>query len=86
MMKGDDDNKHNFRIKSSSLHFAGADRLLKNFPDYVPVGMECQHEGKPHEKGSCLPSNSEIVESYGFVPVYDCGYKKWLLNLEKEVH
>ena len=86
MMKGDDGNEHNFRIKSSSLHFAGADRLLKNFPDYVPVGMECQHEGKPHRKGSCLPSNSEIVESYGFVPVYDCGYKKWLLNLEKEVH
>lgn len=70
-----------FRIKGTSLHFAGADRLLKNFPEYEPVGMECKCEDQFHEKGSCLPNNEQIVLSYGFLPVYDCGYKKWLLKI-----
>jgi len=66
-----------FRIKDTSLHFAGADRLLKNFPGYESVGMECKCADEFHENGSCLPNNEQIVLSYGFLPVYDCGYKKW---------
>jgi len=77
LVKGDGHNEYNFRIKSSSLHFAGSDRLLQNIPGYIPVGMECQHEETYHPNGSCLPTNPQIVESYGFLPVYDCGYKKW---------
>ena len=59
--------KKNKYIKNLSLVKQGADRLLKNFPDYQPVGQ-----------GPDLPSNQEIVQSYGFLPVYDCGYRKWI--------
>jgi hypothetical protein len=63
--------QQNWTIKNTSLYMQGADRLLANFPGYVPVGM-----------GDNLPSNKEIVESYGFLPVYDCGYRKWELNVK----
>lgn len=62
--------EHDKHIKHFSLIRQGADRLLKNFPNYNHVGI-----------GDNLPSNKEIVESYGFLPVYDCGYRKWKLNL-----
>lgn len=61
---------YNYHIRNLSLVKQGADRLLSNFPNYEPVGM-----------GEGLPSNQEIVESYGFLPVYDCGYRKWRLKL-----
>lgn len=53
-------------ITHISLVTQGADRLLSNFPKYKPVGQ-----------GDNLPSNMEILLSYGFLPVYDCGYRKW---------
>lgn len=59
-----------FIVRGTSLQLVGADRLLKNFPNYKKVGI-----------GDNLPSNREIVESYGFLPVYDCGYKKWLMKV-----
>lgn len=58
--------KEKQHIKNLSLVMQGADRLLSKFPNYEPVGV-----------GENLPSNQEIVESYGFLPVYDCGYRKW---------
>lgn len=64
--------KYDKHIKHLSLVRQGADRLLRNIPDYVPVGI-----------GEGLPSNKEIVESYGFLPIYDCGYKKWSLVLNQ---
>lgn len=63
--------KYKKNIKHLSLVRQGADRLLKNIPDYMPVGT-----------GENLPSNREIIESYGFLPIYDCGYKKWRLTIE----
>lgn len=63
--------KYDKHVKHLSLVRQGADRLLKNLPNYIPVGM-----------GENLPSNREIVESYGFLPVYDCGYRKWILNIK----
>lgn len=57
---------YHWHIKGYSLVIQGADRLLKGFPKYEPVGI-----------GENLPSNQEIVISYGFLPVYDCGYNKW---------
>lgn len=71
----------NWRIKASSLHLAGTDRLLKNFPSYTYVGTVCTCTNVHHENGECLPSNEEIVEKYGFLPVFDCGYKKWILKV-----
>lgn len=53
-------------IRHLSLVRQGADRLLKNFPNYVPVGI-----------GENLPSNVNILKSYNFLTVYDCGYRKW---------
>lgn len=64
--------KHKKHIKHLSLVRQGADRLLANFPKYEPVGV-----------GEGLPSNREIVESYGFLPVYDCGYRKWRYKIER---
>ena len=72
----------NFTIKGTSLHLAGADRLLKNFPGYTPVGLTCQCQNANHPKAECLPNNREIVESYGLLPIYNCGYKKWELKLQ----
>lgn len=57
-------------IKHLSLVMQGADRLLANFPGYKPVGM-----------GEGLPSNTEIIEKYGFLTVYDCGYRKWRMSM-----
>lgn len=57
-------------IRHLSLVMQGADRLLSNFPNYKAVG-----------KGEGLPKNEEIVIEYGFLPVYDCGYRKWRLKL-----
>lgn len=81
--KGEGIREQNMRIKSSSLHFAGSDRLLKNFPNYVPVGMKCLCENEYHPNASCLPNNPQIVQSYGFLPIFDCGYKKWLFDVTK---
>lgn len=64
--------RHNKYIKNLSLVKQGADRLLKNFPNYKPVGM-----------GDNLPSNQEIVQQYGFLPVYDCGYTKWIYKIKR---
>lgn len=59
-------------IKNLSLVKQGADRLLNNFPGYIPIGQ-----------GENLPSNQEIIQSYGFLPVYDCGYTKWIYKKEE---
>lgn len=64
--------KYEKHIKHLSLARQGADRLLRNFPGYEPVGM-----------GKGLPSNREIVENYGFLPIYDCGYKKWSMKIKR---
>ena len=59
--------QYDWTIKETSLWMQGADRLLANFPGYEKVGI-----------GENLPRNDEIVMSYGFVPIYDCGYRKWI--------
>lgn len=61
--------EYNWAIKDTSLWMIGADRLLKAFPGYEEVGI-----------GDNLPRNDEIVMSYGFVPIYDCGYRKWVYS------
>lgn len=58
--------KYQWKVRDLSLVKQGADRLLAKFPGYTPVGM-----------GDDLPGNREIIESYGFLPIYDCGYTKW---------
>lgn len=58
--------EYDWSVKDTSLWMVGADRLLSNFPGYEQVGI-----------GDNLPKNDEIVMSYGFMPVYDCGYRKW---------
>lgn len=73
-----------WRIKHTSLVMAGADRLLKNFPGYSPVGMDCRCEDTFHPKAECLPSNVEILKNYGFIEVFDCGYKKWEYTVPAE--
>lgn len=73
-----------WRIKHTSLVMAGADRLLKNFPGYTPVGMDCRCEDAFHPKAECLPSNVEILKNYGFIEVFDCGYKKWEYTVPTE--
>lgn len=57
----------NTLVKRLTLVLMGADRILKDFPGYQKVGV-----------GDNLPSNDEIILSYGFLPVYDCGYRKWI--------
>lgn len=64
--------EYDWSVKNTSLWTVGADRLLSNFPGYEPVGI-----------GDSLPKNDEIVISYGFMPVYDCGYRKWEYILKK---
>lgn len=63
--------KYDKKIPNLSLVKQGTDRLLKNFPDYKHVGQ-----------GEDLPSNQEIIRSYGFLPIYDCGYTKWSLEFK----
>lgn len=58
------------KIKNLSLIKTGADRLLKDIPNYEPVGI-----------GEHLPSNEEVIQFYGFIPIYDSGYKRWSLKL-----
>lgn len=58
------------KFSNISLVQVGADRLLRNIPNYVEVGI-----------GDNLPSNQDIVKSYGFIPIYDSGYKKWSLKV-----
>lgn len=70
-----------FTVRETSLHLAGADRLLKNLPGYEPVGLVCQCSDTFHKNAECLPSNIEIMRDYGFLSIYDCGYKKWELDL-----
>lgn len=60
--------KEEMKFSNLSLVMVGADRLLNRFPNYTPVGI-----------GEGLPSNQEIVQEYGFIPIYDSGYKKWSL-------
>ena len=57
------------KFSNKSLYQVGADRLLKNYPGYVHVGV-----------GKGLPSNREIVEFYGFIPIKDTGYVKWEMS------
>ena len=57
------------KFSSKTLYAIGADRLLKNHPNYVHVGISKD-----------APSNREIVESYGFIPFRDGGYKKWAIS------
>ena len=64
--------KEKKKIPNLSLVKQGTDRLLKNFPNYVPVG-----------KGEDLPSNKEIIQQYNFLPVYDCGYTKWIYKIKR---
>lgn len=64
--------EYDWSVKNTSLWTVGADRLLSNFPGYEQVGI-----------GDKLPKNDEIVMSYGFMPVYDCGYRKWEYILKK---
>lgn len=59
------------KFSNISLVMVGADRLLSSHHGYTPVGQ-----------GKGLPNNQEIVESYGFLAIYDTGYKKWILNLQ----
>lgn len=61
----------NIKFSNLSLVTVGADRLLESIPNYHKVGI-----------GKDLPSNEEIVQEYGFVPIYDTGYKKWLLKVK----
>lgn len=65
--------KKNKKIKNLSLIRLGTDKLLKNFPGYEPIGQ-----------GENLPNNEEIIQKYGFYPVYDCGYSKWELKIDKK--
>lgn len=58
-------------IKHRSLVLQGADRLLRNLIDgYEEIGI-----------GPDKPSNRDIVMSYGFTEIHDCGYRKWVLKL-----
>lgn len=59
-------NKLNRKFTKGSLYTIGADRLLKNIPNYKPVGI-----------GDALPSNEEIVLNYDFVKYEDCGNILW---------
>lgn len=59
--------EYSWLVRDTSLWMVGADRLLLNFPGYTPVGI-----------GPDKPGNREIVMSYGFEPMFDCGYRKWL--------
>lgn len=70
-----------FTVRETSLHLAGADRLLKNLPGYESVGLVCQCSDTFHKNAECLPSNIEIMRDNGFLIIYDCGYKKWELDL-----
>ena len=54
-------------IGDLELSVLGADRLLSSFPGYTLVGI-----------GPDKPGNREIVMSYGFEPMFDCGYRKWM--------
>lgn len=54
-----------------SLVMVGSDRLLKGLENYQEVGV-----------GENLPTNQEIVQEYGFIPIYDSGYKKWELSIK----
>lgn len=59
--------KENIVIKNLSLVKQSADRLLKNLPNYKSV-----------KTGDKLPTNQELIKSYDFKPIYDCGYRKWI--------
>ena len=56
-------------VKYLSLVKQGANRLLKDIAGYIPVPV-----------GNSSLSNVDIILSYGFLPVYDCGYRKWELT------
>lgn len=61
--------KYKKEIKYTSLVMQGADRLMRKIPNYKPYGLDCKE------------TNKEIVEKYGFLPVYDCGYRKWEMKI-----
>lgn len=59
------------KFSNKSLYSLGADRLLRNLKGYTPYGI-----------GDHLPSNKEIVQKWGFIPIIDSGYKRWELVIE----
>lgn len=63
---------YGWHVKEFSLVRRGTDALLKNFPRYKYVGQ-----------GPDKPSNKEIILSYNFLPVYDCGNRKWVMNIKR---
>lgn len=63
---------YDWHIKDYSLARRGADKLLEKFPNYKFVGQ-----------GEDKPSNREIVLSYNFLPVYDCGNRKWVMDIQR---
>lgn len=75
--------RENFYIRRTTLALQGADRLLRNFPGYEPVGLVCKCANEVHADASCLPTNDAIVKSYGFQPVYDCGFTRWELEVQQ---
>ena len=48
------------------------DSLLENYPNYIPVNRNLN-----------LQEKEEILKEYGFLPVIDCGYRKWLYKTKK---
>lgn len=59
------------KVSNVSLVQIGTDRLLRKLLNYEEVGI-----------GKDKPNNQEIIQSYGFIPIYDSGYKKWVLEEE----
>ena len=66
---------YNFRngqkFTNKTLYQVGADRLLRNIPGYSPFGIT-----------NSAPSNAEIVQMFGFIPIVDSGYRKWIIDLQ----
>lgn len=62
------------KFSNLSLIQVGADRLLRRLPNYEPVGI-----------GENLPTNQEIVQAYNFAPVYDSGYRRWVLKTHRQI-
>lgn len=59
-------------IKNSLLEKESLDLLLSNFPNYIPVNRTLN-----------LQEKEELLKKYGFLPVIDCGYRKWLYKTKK---
>lgn len=59
-------------IKNSLLEKESLDLLLSNFPNYILVNRTLN-----------LQEKEELLKKYGFLPVIDCGYRKWLYKTKK---